>query len=531
MLLLMASACGIGSAYGAWQLVWSDEFSGASVDTTKWAFETGNNGGWGNLEREYYTGRTNNAYVSNGVLHIIARQESTNGFPYTSARMKTQGLFSKKYGRIEYRARLPQGVGYWPALWLLGNNIPSVGWPACGEMDVMENNGNWSNQVQGTLHYSDASNNHLQQTKLYTLPTTGDSVTNFHTYSVEWATNSIKWVVDGVTVQTWTSWSSSTGPYPAPFNQPFFIILNLAVGGSYLGYPTDPQINAGTSFPGEVQVDYVRVYDDVPAAPNAPTGLAASAGNARVFLTWDASTSGATNYNVKRSATSGGPYTFIGSTATNNYTDASAANCASYSYVVSASNSVGESTNSSEATVTLGAFALAVNSGGGAANQFVADTGFSGGTQAAPVTTAVDTSGLISPAPQAVYQTERYGNFTYTFTGLTPGVNYKVRLHLAETYWTNAGQRRFNVFINGAQVLTNFDIIAAAGAPNKATVQEFTAAANSGQIVIQYVTVTDNAKSDGIEILLPQPSVPEAGNNGPISAGMTLALTASALAG
>jgi len=305
------------------------------------------------------------------------------------------------------------------------------------------------------------------------------------------------------------------------------------VGGSYLGYPTDAQINAGTTFPGEIQVDYVRVYDDLPAVapPNAPTGLAANAGNAKVFLNWDASTSGATNYSVKRAAISGGPYTTVGTAATNNYTDTSASNCATYSYVVSASNSFGESTNSSEATVALGAFALAVNSGGGAANQFSADTSFSGGMQAVPVATAIDTSGLVSPAPQAVYQSERYGNFTYTFTGLTPGMNYKVRLHLAETYWTAVGQRRFNVLINGAQVLTNFDIIAAAGGANKATIQEFTNTANSGQIVIQYVTVTDNAKSSGIEIVLPRTAAPTAGNNGPIYAGMTLNLTASALGG
>jgi beta-glucanase (GH16 family) len=517
-----------GSVYGAWQLVWSDEFNGTNIDATKWTFDIGNgSGGWGNSEREYY--RTNNAYVTNGALHIAARQESFGGFPYTSARMKTQGLYSKKYGRIEFRARLPQGVGFWPALWMLGTNITSVSWPACGEVDVLENNGSWSNQVQGTIHYSDSGNNHLQQTRLYTLPTSGDSVTNFHLYAVEWTTNSIKWTVDAVTVQTWTSWSSSTGPYPAPFNQPFFIIMNVAVGGSYLGYPTDGQINAGTSFPGEMQVDYVRVYDDVPVTtpPNAPTGLAAYAGNAKVFLNWDASTSGATNYNVKRAFVAGGPYTAIAAVATNSYTDMGVSNCAIYYYVVSASNSFGQSTNSSEASVALGPFAVAVNSGGGAVNQFAADSNFSGGTQAAAVSATIDTNGLIAPAPQAVYQTERYGNFTYTFTGLMSGVSYKVRLHLAETYWTAVGQRRFNVFINGVQVLTNFDIIAVTGGSNRATIQEFLSAANSGQIVIQFVTVTDNAKCDGIEILLSLPPTPSASNNSPISAGMTLNLTAS----
>ena len=138
---------------------------------------------------------------------------------------------------------------------------------------------------------------------------------------------------------------------------------------------------------------------------------------------------------------------------------------------------------------------------------------------------------MTAPAPQAVYQTERDNNFTYTFTGLTAGLNYKVRLHFAETYWTSVGQRRFNVFINGTQVLTNFDIIAVAGAANKATIQEFMATPSGGQIVIQYVNVTDNAKSSGIEILLPRPAAPLAGNDGPVYAGMTLNLSATTVPG
>jgi hypothetical protein len=236
--------------------------------------------------------------------------------------------------------------------------------------------------------------------------------------------------------------------------------------------------------------------------------LTVSPGNARAYLNWDASTSGATGYIVKRATSSGGSYTTVARPSTNSYLDADISNCASYYYVVSATNFFGESTNSSEKSAALGAFTLAVNSGGSAAGQFMADANFTGGGEPGAVASAIDTSGVVAPAPQAVYQTERYGNFTYAFTGLTPGVNYKVRLHFAETYWTAVGQRRFNVSINGAQVLTNFDIIAAAGAPNKATIQEFTATANSGQVILQYTTVTDNAKASGIEILLPAPATP-----------------------
>jgi beta-glucanase (GH16 family) len=434
------------------------------------------------------------------------------GLPYTSARMKTQGLFSKKYGRIEFRAKLPQGLGFWPALWMLGTNITSVNWPACGEVDILENNQSLGNQVQGTLHYSDASNNHLQQTRVYALPTSGDSVTNFHTYAVEWATNSIKWLVDSNVVQTWTSWSSSTGPYPAPYNQPYFLLMNLAIGGSYLGNPTDSQINSGTVFPGELQVDWVRVYDDVPVAapPDTPTGVSIGQGQGKVFVSWDASNSGATGYNVRRSLTSGGPYTIIASVPTNGYVDTSVTTCNTYFYVLSATNSFGESTNSVQATVTLGAYALAINSGAtNAIGQFNVDSNFSGGTQATPVATTIDTTGVVSPAPQGVYQTERYGNFTYTFTGLTAGLIYKLRLHFSENYWTGIGQRRFNVSLNGFQILTNFDILAAAGGANRANVQEFSAVPNgSGQLIVQYNTVTDNAKSSGLELLLAGPLAP-----------------------
>src|ERR1035437_9960844 len=378
----------------------------------------------------------------------------------------------------------------------------------------MENKGSSPTQGGGTIHYADVNGNGVYQSKNYNLPT-GDSVTNFHSYAIQWASNSIIWQVDGQNVQTWTSWGAASGTYayPAPFNQPFYLIMNLAVGGQFLGSPSDSTITNNTVFPGEMQVDYVRVYDDLPAAlpPDPPTGLTAGPGNAKAFLNWDASSSGATGYKVKRAATSEGPYTTIASPAANSYTDTNASNCATYYYVVSATNSFGESTNSNEASVTLGAFSLAVNSGGSASGQFIADANFSGGTQAAPFGAIIDTSGVNAPAPQAVYQTERYGSFTYTLSGMTPGVSYKVRLHFAETYWTAVGQRCFNVFINSTQVLTNCDIIAAAGAQDKATIKEFMTPANgSGQMVIQYATVTDNAKSSGIEILLSPPAAPAA---------------------
>jgi len=240
-----------------WNIVWSDEFNGTSIDTSKWAFETGNHGGWGNSELEYYTGRTNNAYVSNGILHIVARQESTNGFSYTSARMKTEGLYATPtYGRFEWRARLPAGVGMWPALWMLGANIGSVGWPGCGEIDVVETKGTAPATITSSLHSgSDEGGS-------YTF-TGGGSSTNFHNYLLDWEPNSISFSVDGHLYETQTSWGTSISgaTYPTPFNAPFFILMNLAVGGNYVGNPSISAINAGTIFPAEVQVDYVRVYE------------------------------------------------------------------------------------------------------------------------------------------------------------------------------------------------------------------------------------------------------------------------------
>lgn len=238
-----------------WKLVWSDEFNGASIDTNHWKFESGNHHGWGNHELEYYTGRPENAYVSNGFLHIVARKESMKGFSYTSARMKTKGLFSRKYGRFEFRAKFPAGQGFWPACWLMPEDSPYGGWPDCGEIDIVENKGNYPAVVQGTIHYAGPHGEYLQASGLYTF-LQNDGATNFHTYDLDWTTNSIQWYVDGNLYETQTNWSARKAPYPAPFDQPFYIIMNLAVGGDYSGNP-----DTSTVFPGEMQVDYVRVYE------------------------------------------------------------------------------------------------------------------------------------------------------------------------------------------------------------------------------------------------------------------------------
>jgi beta-glucanase (GH16 family) len=258
-----------------WRLVWSDEFNGDAIDPAHWAFDVGSGPpypGWGNHELEYYTSRPENAFVTNGILHIVARRESYHGASYTSAKLKTYKLFSHRYGRFEFRARLPQGRGYWPALWLMPEEAAYGGWPASGEIDIVENRGSNPTNILGTIHFGGRyPHNAHSHGPSFDFPP-GDSAANFHLYSLEWSSDSIRWYVDTHLFETQTSWWSSSNatntslrnPYPAPFDRPFYIIMNLAIGGDFGGNP-----DATTVFPGEMEVDYVRVYDWVPK-PVAP---------------------------------------------------------------------------------------------------------------------------------------------------------------------------------------------------------------------------------------------------------------------
>ncbi|MDN5288676.1 MAG: Beta-glucanase, family [Mucilaginibacter sp.] len=225
-------------------LVWSDEFNGTSVNTGNWNIDNGNPNV--NNEKEYY--QSANATVSGGLLTITARKQSVGGQPYTSAKLTTAGKFAPKYGRIEARIKLPAVQGTWPAFWMLGSSINSgTPWPSCGEMDIMEQV-NTSSTILGTMHWGINGNQHTQ----YGGNTT-TSVTGFHTYAIEWDANSIKWFVDGNNYVTGNIANNinNTGA----FHNPFFIILNLAIGGDLPGNT----INDG-ALPCNMQVDYVRVY-------------------------------------------------------------------------------------------------------------------------------------------------------------------------------------------------------------------------------------------------------------------------------
>ncbi len=239
-----------------WQLVWSDEFNGpdgSAADSSKWIMETGG-GGWGNNELEYYTNRTDNAHIENGTLAIIAKQETFQNRNYTSARLKTQGLFTQRYGKFEARIKLPQGQGIWPAFWMLGDDFPTVGWPGCGEIDIMENIGREPSIVHGTIHGPGYSGNNGIGAA-YSLPGGERFSDNFHVFALEWEPQAIRWYVDGVLYQTRTPVDLPSGTRWV-FDHPFFLILNLAVGGTWPGSP-----DSTTVFPQKMLVDYVRVYE------------------------------------------------------------------------------------------------------------------------------------------------------------------------------------------------------------------------------------------------------------------------------
>ncbi|MFL0554039.1 RICIN domain-containing protein [Paenibacillus barengoltzii] len=269
------------SAAPNWQLVWSDEFNGSSLNRGVWTPEIGTGyNGWGNNELQYYTDRPQNVQVTGGNLVITAQRENYEGRNYTSARIKTQGLKSFKYGKIEARIKIPTGQGIWPAFWMLGESFRDVGWPYCGEIDIMEHVNNES-VVHGTVHWD--ANGYAS----YGRASGNLDFSQFHTYSIEWDPSYIRWFVDGVQYNE-IYIANGTGN-TEEFQKPFFILLNLAVGGNWPGSP-----NGSTPFPAQMLVDYVRVYQDQggssPALENGAVYTIASKVSGKVLDVTDVST-------------------------------------------------------------------------------------------------------------------------------------------------------------------------------------------------------------------------------------------------
>ncbi|GAA5483295.1 glycoside hydrolase family 16 protein [Haloferula sargassicola] len=286
----------VASAFAAdeWKLTWSDEFDGDRLDPAKWDYQVGNGfynyaanqwiHGWGNNELQYYTENERNVSVTDGHLVIRAMKESLHGCGYTSGRLRTvkrdgAPLFTAKYGKFEIRAKLPIGQGVWPAIWMLPETEGYGGWAASGEIDIMEARGQEPGKVLGTIHYGSRWPANQHSGGEYVFPE-GKGIDGWHIYGLEWEPGELRWYVDGNLFSTRNFWWSSSkvvdgkgampasedelNAWPAPFDRPFHLLLNVAVGGQFLGNP-----DASTPFPAEMQVDWVRVYQrgDTPLKP------------------------------------------------------------------------------------------------------------------------------------------------------------------------------------------------------------------------------------------------------------------------
>src|SRR4051794_20845478 len=252
---LSAPTPALPQTLAGWELVWNDEFNGETLDLSKWEFEVNANGG-GNRELQYYV--TNNVRVHGGILTIEARKEHYVGTQgardYTSSRIRTKRKGDWLLGRFDTRAKLPRGKGMWPAIWMLPSENRYGGWPHNGEIDIMELLGHEPQKVYGTLHFTDVRRRHASSGNHLVL-SPGSFADDFHVFRLDWETNAMRWYVDDRLYHTVTNWQSGTNSSPAPFNQKFHLLLNLAVGGNWPGNP-----DSSSSFPQAMVVDYVRVY-------------------------------------------------------------------------------------------------------------------------------------------------------------------------------------------------------------------------------------------------------------------------------
>ena len=235
---------------------WNDEFDGDEIDNSKWTYDIGTGAsGWGNNEWEYYTDRKENAYVKDGILHIRAQKEDYEGSKYTSARMLTKGKFAFKYGTVEARIALPTGKGIWPAFWMLGENFDTVGWPACGEIDIIEAV-NSENKIYGTNHWANGAEyaTYGNNTGDYRNQKFELDITQFHTYKFTWDEKYIRMFVDDFMYHEILIEGNEGDT--EEFHKPFFFLLNVAVAGNWPGFEVDD-----TQFPNEMLVDYIRVFE------------------------------------------------------------------------------------------------------------------------------------------------------------------------------------------------------------------------------------------------------------------------------
>lgn len=234
-----------------WELVWQDEFDDPTINSDYWTHEIGGHG-WGNGEAQYYSDTPKNSFIEDGFLIIQALKENVHAKRFTSARLTTQDKVEVEYGRIEARIQIPTGQGIWPAFWMLGDDLDSVGWPYAGEIDIMENIGSEPSVIHGTVHgplYSGADGvgaaKRLSGGARYT--------DDFHIFAIEWEEDEIRWYMDD---QMYSKLTPTAVPGEWVYDHPFFIIINVAVGGAWPGYPDDT-----TTFPQTMKIDYIRIYE------------------------------------------------------------------------------------------------------------------------------------------------------------------------------------------------------------------------------------------------------------------------------
>lgn len=491
-----------------WTQVWGDDFNGAAgsaPDPSKWTYDLCQ--GCGDGEVQVNTNSRANSYLDgNGNLKIALLYDAST-HTYSSARLKTAGLYAAgPYGRIEARIQTPYAPGVGSAFWALGNNSVTQGvpWPWTGEIDIMEITANNPGHNGGTLHGGETDG----QTNFeyggisgsIDLPNGQRFDQAFHVFAIQWAPYHVQFFMDGTLYND--VYLNSIGATDIwPFNQSFYLILSAGIGAGNSGQPN------GTGFPTYMTVDYVHVYQWSAGAPAAPGAIAVSGVTSNaVTLNWGGSSTTDATYNIYASTnanfTPDVSNLVVQNLTGTSYTQTGLTANTTYYYKVVASDYGGESSPATT-TVTTGApgnsSGVKLNVGGYAVGDYMASEYVLGGNTNYHPRTNIDLSAVSDPAPLQVYQTERWGAAAWTITNLNPSGVYNVRLHFTETAHSGPNQRAFNVSINSQTVLQNFDILAAAGAQNKAVVESFyTKADENGIIEIQ--TNFGNSTASGIDL-------------------------------
>lgn len=504
------------AAAQSWIQVWGDDFNGSAgsaPNSANWMYDTGNN--WGNGEIDYGTNSTQNGYLDGNGDLVIALLYSASGFcqypgcpNYTSAHLQTAGLFAAgPYGRIETRLRVPDTPGVGAAFWSLGNDYYSqkTPWPWSGELDMVEipypNIGQNGSTVHGGETDSQTNFEYNGLSRQVFLPSGQLFSQAFHVFGTNWAPYRFSYDLDGTSYGQVDLQNLGATDIWA-FQQPIYLILSAGVGAANSGTPVP------ADFPAYFTIDYVHVFKDAAGAPAPPTGLTATGTTSNsTTLNWSASTTSDALYNIYVSTSSSFTPSLNTLVADNvsgtSFTHTGLAANTTYYYKVVSSDFGGESSAATATIITQppgNSSALYINAGGYTIGKWMADTQYvlGGNTNYHPTVT-IDTSAVASPAPQGVYQVERWGAAAWTITNLNPGGSYEVQLHFVELAHTAAGQRAFDVSMNGQTVLSNFDIYANAGAANKVVVETFYTKADEYGI-IEMQTNLGTSTASGIDL-------------------------------